>query len=157
MRKRELPYREGDFFAVPLDGGGYAIGVLARADGRGCLLGYFFGPRRSELPGAEGVCALAPEDAARVMLVGDTGLLDGRWPIVHRPERWDRGRWPVPAFARHYNRDTAFRVVYDDVTLSTLRETRCSPEDVRGLPEDAALTEAAVVFVLSKLLSAATE
>lgn len=42
-------YREGDWFAVPVDGW-FAVGVVARA-GRGpVLFGYFFGPRRASPP-----------------------------------------------------------------------------------------------------------
>ena len=36
-------YREGDWFAVPLRDGGYAAGLIARANPKGVLLGYFFG------------------------------------------------------------------------------------------------------------------
>jgi len=44
---QEPSYSEGDWFAVPLRGGGFAAGVIARAMPRkeGVLLGYFFGPR----------------------------------------------------------------------------------------------------------------
>ncbi|MGH9822314.1 MAG: Imm26 family immunity protein [Blastocatellia bacterium] len=50
-RKRKLPYVEGDWFAVPLDDQGYALGMIARARPRGRMLfGYFIGPRRREAP-----------------------------------------------------------------------------------------------------------
>jgi hypothetical protein len=47
---RKLPDSEGDGFAVPLRDGGYAIGVVARMDRKGSVLGYFFGPRYDEPP-----------------------------------------------------------------------------------------------------------
>lgn len=43
-------YREGSRFAVPLRQGGYAVGLVARVNPRGVLLGYFFGPRH-DVPG----------------------------------------------------------------------------------------------------------
>ena len=61
MAKEKRRYEEGDWFAVPLQNGGYSLGLVARADGEGGVLGYFFGPRREQLPtkadtqGLEGV------------------------------------------------------------------------------------------------------
>jgi hypothetical protein len=48
-------YNEGDWFAVPLREGGFAIGVIARVMPRkeGVVLGYFFGPRRNAVPTVE--------------------------------------------------------------------------------------------------------
>ena len=43
-------YREGDWFAVPSRDGGFAVGVIARANPGGVLLGYSFGTLRSEIP-----------------------------------------------------------------------------------------------------------
>ena len=36
MARRKLPYDEGDWAAVPLEGGGYALGLIARMDRGGC-------------------------------------------------------------------------------------------------------------------------
>ena len=54
-------YREGDWFAVPLRDGGFGVGVIARANPKAALLGYFWpasfggpeagGRRRSEAGG----------------------------------------------------------------------------------------------------------
>jgi hypothetical protein len=50
MGSQKINYREGDWFAVPLRDGGYAVGLVARMDNRGGVLGYFFGPRRDDVP-----------------------------------------------------------------------------------------------------------
>lgn len=47
---RKLPYSEGDVFAVALRDGGYGTGVVARMDGKGSVLGYFFGRRYDKPP-----------------------------------------------------------------------------------------------------------
>ena len=63
-------YGEGDWFAVPLREGGFAAGVVARANPKAVLLGYFFGPRRAAVPSVEEVSRLRPDDA---VLVGKFG------------------------------------------------------------------------------------
>src|SRR5213592_3499242 len=50
MAPRKLPYREGDVFAVPLQDGAYGIGVVARMDREGAVLGYFFDRRYESVP-----------------------------------------------------------------------------------------------------------
>ncbi len=47
---QNLPYQEGDWFAVPLRSGGYGVGLVARAPGNGIVLGCFFGTRYDTLP-----------------------------------------------------------------------------------------------------------
>lgn len=106
--------REGDWFAVPLREGGYAVGVVARANPKGVLLGYFFGPRRSETPELEDVANLKPADAVLVRKFGDLGLIQGRWPILGQLDGWDRTRWPMPVFVRYEElMDRYFHVFYD--------------------------------------------
>lgn len=58
---KKLPI-EGTVFLVPLRAEGYAVGVLARANGEGQCFGYFFG-RRVMGPDEVNVSKLAPEDA----------------------------------------------------------------------------------------------
>jgi hypothetical protein len=97
----KLPYREGDWFQVPLRNGGVGVGLVARSGPRGkVLLGYFFGPRREEGPELSQLAGLRPEDAALVARFGDLGLIRGEWPILGRLDSWDRGHWPAPKFAR---------------------------------------------------------
>jgi len=82
MARRKRPYTEGDWIAVPLTGGGFAVGVVARANRKGGLLGYFFGSRYQTLPSVASVAGHRAEDAILVRIFGDLGLIDGRWPVL---------------------------------------------------------------------------
>jgi hypothetical protein len=116
----KVNYREGDWFAVPLGQGGYALGVVARTSTMGVLLGYFFAPRRAELPTLEDVSTLAAEKAIWITRLDDRGLRgrsqSGReWPIIGRLADWDRKAWPMPVFGRiDEQARRAFRVFYAD-------------------------------------------
>src|SRR5689334_22542654 len=100
MPRKALPYAAGAWFAVPLKTGGFALGVVARADGRGVVLGYFFGPRYVALPAGEHTQGLRAADAVLVERFGDLGLIHGEWPIIQRECAWNPADWPVPVFAR---------------------------------------------------------
>jgi hypothetical protein len=116
----KLNYHEGDWFAVPLGQGGYALGIIARTSPLGVLLGYFFGPRQAELPTLDDAEALRADKAVWITRFTDRGLRDRRrsgrqWPVLGRLADWDRKRWPMPAFARLDARTGhAFRVFYAD-------------------------------------------
>jgi hypothetical protein len=154
MARRKLTYREGDWFAVPLQGGGYGLGLVARMNRRGAVLGYFFGPRRESVPTSADVLALSPSQAVLIAQFGDLSLLDGSWPILGRDEDWDRGKWPVPAFARiDEYAGKAWRVEYAEDDLSWIRDIATTPEQVRHLPNDAAYGDEAVAIELEMLLT----
>ena len=112
----KLPYREGTWFGVPLQEGGFAVGVVARATAKGkVILCYFFGPRRIAVPVLDDIERLEPSDAVRVLRVGDLGLIRGEWPIIGQTTSWKRSDWPMPPFVR---RDPlsrrAWRVYHSD-------------------------------------------
>jgi hypothetical protein len=137
MARSRLPYSEGDVFGVPLDGGEWALGVVARAAPEGRqLLGYFFGPKRAELP--EDVPELQPEDAVSVERFGDLGLIERAWPVLGAHPRWRREEWPMPAFrGEDVVSGAIFRVVYDDDDPGELLERRrVDPVEAKGLPID---------------------
>lgn len=87
--------------AVPPRDDGYAVGIVARANSEGVLLGYFFGPRRNEVPSLADVADLDPHAALLVRTVGHLGLRKGAWQIMGAADDWCRGDWPVPAFVRY--------------------------------------------------------
>ncbi len=116
-------YREGDWFAVPLRDGGFAAGVVARANRQAALLGYFFGPRRDRIPSVDELSQVGANDAVLIGMFSDLGLLDGTWPLVGRITGWDRRDWPMPVFVRHEElTGRSFNVVYDDDPGKLLRE-----------------------------------
>ncbi|WP_081752729.1 immunity 26/phosphotriesterase HocA family protein [Kallotenue papyrolyticum] len=157
MPRRKLPYQEGDWFAVPLRTGGYALGLIARVDGKGGVLGYFFGPRYHQLPSKDQASKLAPADAILIRRFGDLGLLQGEWPIIYRPEQWDRRDWPVPPFSRiAMDKSWAIKVVYSD-DLSLLSEAPITVEEAQELPEDGLSGYGALEIRLTKLLNDRSE
>lgn len=150
---KRLPYREGDWFAVPLAGGGYGIGLAARSSRRGkILLGYFFGPRRSTPPGLPDLLRLTPGEAVAVELFGDLGLIEGQWPVLGSTPDWDRGRWPMPAFGS-VEGNTGYRVEYpDDNPAAAPRLTRISAQEASRLPEDRLQGAEAMAILLDRTL-----
>lgn len=137
MARGKLPYSEGDVFGVPLDDGEWALGVVARAAPRGReLLGYFFGPKRAELP--DEVPELRPEDAVAVERFGDLGLVEGSWPILGAHPAWRREEWRMPPFRRTDDVSGAvFRIVYDDDDPGEMLERqRVDPAEAEGLSFD---------------------
>ena len=108
-------YAEGDWFAVPLRTDGFAIGIVARANREGVLLGYFFGPRRAEPPSLADVTTLLPARAVLVGRFGHLSIRGGSWPLLGRQSGWDRAKWPAPVFVRYEElTGRSFHTRYDD-------------------------------------------
>ena len=149
-----LQYREGDFFAVPLREGGFATGLVARSGPKGrVLLGYFFGPRRTEPATLADVRRFVPGDAILVARFGDLSLQKQEWPIIGQAA-WNREMWPVPDFGRvdTVSGNLGWRVSYaDDDPTVVDREIECSPGEALLLPRDSLLGSGAVEIKLSKL------
>jgi hypothetical protein len=148
-------YAEGDWFAVPLRNGGYALGVIARTDGKGGAIGYFFGPAYSVPPSLDDVIDKNANNAILVSNFGDIGLQRKKWKlIIGRASSWDRNQWPIPPFVRTdaisgKNR----KVIYDEDNLNTEKSlVSCSPEEAAILPKDAIAGYGAVEMKLTKLL-----
>lgn len=155
MHKKMLPYREGDWFAVPLREGGYALGLAARVSPPGAILGYFFGPRRTTISTVIDIQDLTPSQAIYVSKFGDLGLLEGTWLVVHRPNEWHREKWPMPDFGRIDSLDNriAYRTTYNENRLNeAIREIRVSPEEAQSLPEEGMFGYLGLEAYLSHLL-----
>ncbi len=151
---RRLPYRDGDWFAVPLrDGAGFAIGVVARHDRRGGVIGYFFQERFSEVPLLGSLRSLEARDAVRVMRFGDLGLIKGQWPLLGCRDDWSAEEWPLPVFGRREPTGRAFRVVYSpDDLRGPVAEEPITDDECDLLPRDALSGAGAVEKVLTALL-----
>lgn len=148
-------YREGDWFAVPLPRGGYAVGLVARRPRRGTVvLGYFFGPPRKTLPACEALAGTRAEHALLVCRVKDTALHNGEWRVLGRPASWRREDWPIPAFHRREGLSgRGIRVEYDDEDLTTpARESVAGAADA-SLAMDVVHDDARLLEVLARLLS----
>lgn len=135
---------------MPLRDHGYAIGVVARADGKGIALGYFFGPRVESLEDPPQARTFEANSAIKVCRFGDLGLIRGKWPVLGRMESWDPTQWNVPDFCR----DGDIRVVYDGDSLAVIREERLDSRECQPLPQDGLEGAGFVEIKLTRLLGA---
>ena len=148
-------FGEGDWFAVPLRQGGYAVGLLSRVNPRGVLAGYFFGPARLNVPTLVDVGGLTTADAVLVGRFGHLGLIQGKWPLLGRLPDWDRSKWPMPTFLRYEELcGRTFRVFYDDDDPNrVLREEQVIPGPSEQGPKDGLMGVGFVERALTRLAS----
>ena len=152
---RNLPYSEGDWFAVPLRTGGFGVGLIARARRRGkILLGYFFGPRRAAVPDLSDVAKLSARDALRALRFGDLGLIQREWPIIGKSDYWRREDWPMPEFVRTEELSgRMWRVNYSDIDPSeVIAENRILDDGGQRLEQDSLYGYGAIELLLTHLL-----
>jgi hypothetical protein len=154
MSVRKLPYREGDWFAIPLVGSGFAVGLIARSPRGGkVLFGYFFGPRKLSLPRLIDLAHYKCQDAILVAKFGDYSLFHGEWPVLGSLGKWLRNDWPMPSFSRVDEKKRAVKVAYsEEDPTKCLIEQPCPIEEAVDLPEDSMLGSHIVTRRLSKLL-----
>ncbi len=150
-----LCYSEGTAFALSLRGvHGWALGVVARLDGRGRAFGYVFGPRRMDLPKMDDVQTLDPKKAIWQGRFGDLRLLRKQCPILGVITNWSRKKWRLPPFIRVDSvTHDVFKVTYSD-RLDFLDEAPCDVRMVSRYPRDAMSGAGAVEVHVSRLLTA---
>jgi hypothetical protein len=150
---KQLPYVEGSAFLVPLRGGGYARGVVARASPKGkALLGYFFGPRL-ETADIASWADVGPKKAVLRVIFGDLGLINGEWPTCGKLPGWDRPEWPMPDFVRSDPLGVRKPVLVRHSDTDPLRvELEFTIDDDSGLTTDGVYGYVAVEIELTKLL-----
>lgn len=149
-------YKEGSWFAVPLEPNGYVIGLAARNAPRGAILGaYFFGKRYDCVPELSELNSLQPEDAVKILQVGDLGLINGEWTVIGRFPDWDRSKWPIPKFLmREPITNRCWMITYsDDDPNRMISRQLITDEKAEGLEPDVLSGYKAAEKILSKLLS----
>lgn len=155
-RRASMPYKVGDWFAVPLrDGKRYAIGRIARVAPRGKIIFcYFFGPPLDKVPRADQIPEASPQAAVFAARCGDLGLMKGEWPIIGS-SRWDPNLWKMPTFTRTESISGAtFEVTYDeDDPSSEVGERRIDPKSSAGLNKGDLFGYGAVEIRLTRMLS----
>lgn len=151
----KVKYREGDWFTVPLLDGGYAVGLIARANLGGVLLGYFFGPLRSKIPALKEIAGLKPDDAVLVRKFGHLGIVQGKWRLLGHLDGWDRREWPTPVFVRYEElTGRSYRVFYDDNNPNrVLREQQVAPGEAEQAPKDGLMGAGFAEAALTQLLA----
>jgi hypothetical protein len=144
---------EGTWFALPLRSRGFAAGVVARTSpGGGVILAYFFKKLWDRPPTLGEVKGFRPEDAVRVLRVGDVGLMDGTWPVLGHDPDWRRGEWSVPQFVRKDDLSRrAWRVQYSDHDANLVESEAPTSFDT-NLERDAVLGAGAAEVVLTRLV-----
>jgi hypothetical protein len=149
-----LAYGEGDWFAVPLQDGSFGVGLIARANPRGVLFGYFFGPSRLDLPRLADLRALTASDAVLVGKFGHLGLKEKRWPLLGRLDGWERDRWLMPVFIRREElTGRIVRVIYDENDPLLVRRVERLPlGEVAEGPQDGLMGAEFTEIRLSGLL-----
>jgi hypothetical protein len=147
-------YHEGDLFAVPLREGGFALGLVARANRDGVLFGYFFGPKYDSLPSLDLVGTLRVDDAILIRMFGHLGLLRGEWPILGQVPGWCRSDWYIPGLYRCEElTGRSFLVFYDDRNPNhMIREEELAPDSAVNQPKDGLSGAGAIEIVLTSLL-----
>jgi hypothetical protein len=113
-----VPYAPGDWFAIPLRFGLFAVGRAAAVDARGAIVGYFFAQFFERLPSGADVLALSPGDAAIIGACDQHGLRSGDWPIIATARGCDPRPWTIPIF----------RTI--DPIAGTMRWSSFDPHDV---------------------------
>ncbi|MCK6474914.1 MAG: immunity 26/phosphotriesterase HocA family protein [Planctomycetes bacterium] len=147
--KRTPP--EGSIFLVPLRDRGFAIGVLARASGKGKCYGYFFGPRIHAKEDVK-VENLIPENPILVGQFGDLELLSGNWKVIDLIPDWLQNRWPMKPLARvDEAAKRAWLSFYDDA-LNCTKESEITVEEAKNHPYDRMMGAGAVEIRLTALL-----
>ncbi len=150
---RKLPYREGTWFAVPLEGGGFGVGIVARVAPKGrIILAYFFGPKQGTVPTLTQVEELKAQDAVLTIRVSDLGLVRGAWPIIGQSERWQRSEWPMPVFVRREGSREWLVYYAEDNPNSRVAEEPAPPE-CSGLGIDSLCGFGAAEVHLNKALT----
>ena len=157
VRKKRVKYGEGQWFAVPLTGNRYALGVIVRGSYRKHGgLGYFFGPPRAEVPNDQATWLLSPRDAVMIGWFGDLGIVEGRWPLVASTRPFRREDWPIPRFG---NPDTATHgwlteyAQHSDSSDQPIRREYVRIAELSALPEDGVWGYLAVENWLSSLFT----
>lgn len=154
MVKKKVLYKEGDWFSVPLNTGGYGLGIVARSNGKGIVLGYFFGPKRENSTVERNTLDLMPSDAIMIIQFGDLGLIRGEWQVISHSPTFSRDKWPLPSFARiDVISNKVRRIDYDEDTLYEEKEQVISFETAKSLPRDGLWGYRAVEQQLAKILT----
>jgi hypothetical protein len=88
------PKAAGDWFAIPLRSGLFAVGCTAAADERDAILGYFFARFFERLPSRSDILAIVPGDADIIGVCSLQGLRHDVWPVIANDPR----PWTIPIF-----------------------------------------------------------
>ncbi len=150
-------YSEGDFFAVPLRGGGYGVGIAVCVGPRGTVVGRFFGAVRDSIPPLSELEDLTEGDSIHVSHFRDSGLKDGSWKLIGQHPNWASYEWPIPKFGWFQSpRDGSSGKMFEmelDENLRTIRQKTVSREIFDTLPYEGVVGPEAATITLTLALT----
>ena len=150
-------YSEGDFFAVPLKTGGFAIGLALCLGIKHDVVARFFGPVRDSLPSLDELKNLREINSAHIEHFLDDGLRDGSWEVIGQYPEWDAYDWPIPKFgwlerSPSNSEGQAFEVELDE-NLRASRQKKVSIEHFNTLPYEVLVGSKDVEITLALALT----
>ena len=94
-----------------------------------------------------------PNDAIRVVRIGDLSLIRNEWPIIGEGQLWKRSDWPMPPFIRRDDLSgKAWRVHYSDEYPNAIEYEKPQQYESK-LEREAVLGAGPAELVLTKLLA----
>jgi hypothetical protein len=154
MTAKRLPYKEGTWFLVKLDQGGFGLGCVARHAPKGYeALGYFFDVKHARQIDADSFSSPSVREVILIEKFGDLGLINGSWPIIGTVGEWHREDWVVPRFLRVDAISLQPRLIEYNDWLDQQGEVYCDVDAIGKYPEDGMAGYGALAFVLEQMLS----
>ena len=152
MPRIKFPYKEGDWFMLPLEDKGFAIGIIARENKGGRILSYFFAPRIYKKPSKKYLNLLMTDSAIAIEMHGCQGfIMDKTWKIIGNKENFQRKDWPIPQYVRAdlggefyfvtYNEDTFEDIDLKKVTLESIVKGSISSEEIEKIKKEILFAE----------------
>lgn len=90
---------EGNIYLLPLEAGGYAVGLIARIDKRQIsIMTYFFKAILKEKLFSQALDVIEKREILDVTVSGTQTLKSGDWPVIGTLSNFKREEWPVPVF-----------------------------------------------------------
>ncbi|MBM3267483.1 MAG: DUF4259 domain-containing protein [Candidatus Sericytochromatia bacterium] len=145
--------RTGTVFAVPLNSGKYAIGLIVRGPKVHCALGYFFGEVFESVPTLDQVGDLAPARAVWIARFGDGGIFKGEWPALGILPGFKTADRPFPLLYQDNDVGGCFKSRFsEDDPCERIERVRVSKEEIAGLFPDSLYGYVALQKELSRVL-----
>jgi hypothetical protein len=148
MKKNSLV---GKLFVVPLKGGGFSVGLVARQD-KNILLGYFFDTYFLEQPSTIESFVIDKNNVCLICLFGILRLKNKEWTIIGDLPNWDKNEWSVPIFKqKDLLLDIYYAINYDD-DLNEVSRIKISEECAKTLYKSSIHGPGLVESILSNKL-----
>jgi hypothetical protein len=126
LKKKTNKPLEGQIYALRLDDGRYALGVLARVEWSkprkpyGVFV-YFFGPYVRIPDIKEQMNELSPERCVARLLTSALDIYSGEWSLVGTVTNWSRYEWELPNFLHtQWSSGETFSISLDEADLTRI-------------------------------------